>query len=287
MPDTVSSLPELFGEIAAHLSARADEAFVVVALPGPTVGMHVVGSHLYGLATPESDLDLAYVFVQPTRALLGLYPPGERALTYEGRLAGPRRVEYVAHEVGKFCRLLLQGNPTMVERLWASPLAATPEWGALQERRRLFLSQAVVRQYLGYLTGQMRRLGRGASVHTTGGKINGKWAAHLLRIAWDLRALANGEEPVVQWASRPEPCAYLRAVRAGGAPLWNEAIAQAREILVHVNAQAPWDGWPVTGAKDWLEGWLLRVRHQYGGDPLPAPSPADAEKGVDTTASPA
>lgn len=258
---------------------------IAAALPGPTVVVHVAGSHLYGLATPESDLDLAYVFVQPTRTLLGLYPPGERALTHEGRIAGPRRVEYVAHEVGKFCRLLLQGNPTMVERLWAPPLAAAPEWLALREHRRLFLSQAVVRQYLGYLTGQMRRVGRNQPVHTTGGKINGKYAAHLLRIAWDLQAVANGAEPVVQWATQPACCAYLREVRAGGVALWLEAIDKARGIQANVNAQAPWGHLPEVGAKDWLEGWLLLVRQQYGGDTVS--SPADAEKGLDTTASPA
>lgn len=46
-----------------------------VKLPGPIILQAVMGSHAYGMARPNSDIDRKGVYVGATIALTGLFPP--------------------------------------------------------------------------------------------------------------------------------------------------------------------------------------------------------------------
>jgi predicted nucleotidyltransferase len=70
----------------------------------------VVGSVAYGLATPDSDLDILGIFAVPTAQLHGLRQPQQ---TYTA--TGP---DYTYHEVTKAVRLMMGGNPTVLELLY-------------------------------------------------------------------------------------------------------------------------------------------------------------------------
>src|SRR5215467_11320194 len=112
----------------------------------------MVGSQVYGLATPESDCDYLAVAAVETIDLVGLSRPPESWVSKDP--------DSTVHEAGKFCRLALPANPTILELLWLPEDAYTFKnvLGAeLIAIRRTFLSRKRVRDaYLGYAIQQFK-----------------------------------------------------------------------------------------------------------------------------------
>lgn len=115
----------------------------------------VVGSHAHGLSGPGSDVDRLGVFAAPTELLLGL-----DAATVGEHSIVTRDPDCAAHELGKFARLALTANPTLLELLWLPRHEVCSEHGAeLLTLRDAFLSERHVRNaYAGYAHQQLRRL---------------------------------------------------------------------------------------------------------------------------------
>ncbi len=74
----------------------------------------IVGSTAYGLAGPGSDVDRLGMFAVRTETLHGLHPPTESVVA-----VNPDRT---LHEVRKYARLALGGNPTVSELMWLDAL---------------------------------------------------------------------------------------------------------------------------------------------------------------------
>jgi RNA ligase len=132
----------------------------------------IVGSTAYGLDRPGSDVDRAAVFVAPTVDVAGLSwgPKAESVVT-----TGP---DVTMHEIGKFCRLALRCNPSVLELLHLPEYeTSTVEGIALAVvRRGAFLSTRAVRAaYGGYADGQAKYIGADPAK-------NAKRARHLLRL---------------------------------------------------------------------------------------------------------
>jgi len=223
-------------------------------LPGKIIYIKVAGSHSHNVALPESDVDLFGVYAAPTPVVLSLTPPPE---TVDGK--GP---DYVIHEVGKFCRLLLKGNPTIVETLFTERMVQTNRvWDELKAERERFLSVRAVKQYLGYATGQLKRLKADKGLHTTGGTYNTKWAYHLTRLLHDaIDIMAERTiDPYVTGARR----AALLEIRAGA---WtqDEVVAHAQNLMALADTALAnnTQHLPDEGDKAFLNDWLYRVRQQ-------------------------
>jgi hypothetical protein len=124
----------------------------------------VSGAHLYGFASENSDVDLRGAFVLPARALLGLRRPVEtisRTLEVDGV-----EIDWVAHDIGKFVRMMTQHNGYVLEQLF-SPLVVVG--GArLDELRALgsgCITRRLLRHYRGFAQGRRRLLAKpGATV---------------------------------------------------------------------------------------------------------------------------
>ncbi len=115
----------------------------------------VVGSQAYGLATSESDHDYLGVFQEPTRNLVGLK-------THLPESIVSKDPDKTLHEVGKFMRLALAGNPTVNELLWLDRYEERSVEGlALLSVREAFLSNKMRATYGGYALQQAKRLARG------------------------------------------------------------------------------------------------------------------------------
>lgn len=116
----------------------------------------VSGAHLYGFASPDSDIDLRGAFLLPARALLGLHP-AEETLTVEDK--GPLDLDWVAHDLRKFARMLTQHNGYVLEQLF-SPLivVATPAFEELRSLGRGCITRPTVRHYQGFARGRRKRL---------------------------------------------------------------------------------------------------------------------------------
>ena len=131
-------------------------------LPGKILFAKVAGSHSYGLATETSDVDFIVVYQAPLRKVLSTNQLTE---TVDGKSP-----DFQAHEIGKFCRLLLKGNPNIVECLFTEHHTQTePGWFGLYNMRKQFINQTTLKQYLGYCHGQKQRFLAHQPVHTVGG----------------------------------------------------------------------------------------------------------------------
>lgn len=114
----------------------------------------VTGSTAYGLATQNSDIDIKGVYLLPTKQILSIgFDPQKTTKDH----VDP---DWVYHEVGKFMKLVINGNPTVTELLYLDEYTKlTPVGQLLIDNRDAFLStKAVTNAYSGYAFSQAQRL---------------------------------------------------------------------------------------------------------------------------------
>ncbi len=130
-------------EVARHLP-------VVVALSG---------SHAYGFPSPDSDVDVKAVHLDPTALFLGLTPKPTSdnvVSTREGI-----KIDYTSNELGGVLQGVLQGNGNYIERLlgglYFSPSRLLDEMQGILRRA---LSRRVAHHYRGFARTQAEQAGR-------------------------------------------------------------------------------------------------------------------------------
>lgn len=121
----------------------------------PRILQGIVGSHAYGLAHADSDIDRLAVGVLPKERFLGLFPPVESDKTYHH--VGDEDI--TVHELAKFVGLCLKANPMATELLWLDGWDVLTDFGIelVQNRERLLSQRHVQGAYSGYLTSQLRK----------------------------------------------------------------------------------------------------------------------------------
>lgn len=120
---------------------------------------HVVvalsGAHAYGFPSPDSDLDLKAIHVEPTARLLGLAPPPAHADRLE--ILDGVEVDYTSNELQPVLVGLLAGNGNYLERILGPILLHVgPEHAALAALARGAVSRRFYRHYHGFATGMLR-----------------------------------------------------------------------------------------------------------------------------------
>lgn len=145
-------------------------------VPGVPILVGVGGSHAYGLATVDSDVDYRGCYVAPTRGFFRLTTPVE---TYDRH-----DPDVALHEVGKMLRLAFAANPTVLEVFFYSDYPIRDEFGDLLiENRDLFITSKIRTTHIGYATSQFERLKRREnSFSSDTAKRTAKHARHLLRL---------------------------------------------------------------------------------------------------------
>ena len=224
-------------------------------LPGRLIFGKTWGSRSHNTNHETSDWDFSGVYQVPTREFLGMNKVTENVCSVEGQ----EKPDYAFYEAGKFCELLLVGNPGILEMLFTDRMSIeTPEWTQLKKQRQKFLSKNAVRQYVGYAEGQLKRLKAKKGLHTTGGTYNEKWAYHLMCLLIDADRIVVGCEPVV-WKDEGPERNYLMSIRKDELSqdeIMDDAarrVDKLRDALEKTNL-------PETGNKDILEGWLIDLR---------------------------
>ena len=214
----------------------------------------VVGSTAYGLATPESDVDRLGVFAVPTEALHGLTPPAESHVT-----TGP---DLTLHDVRKYAKLALGGNPTVTELMFLDQWEViTPLGQELVDIRAAFLSAPAVRNaYLGYAQQQFTKLrNRGdGSFSADLRRRTAKHARHMARLCDQGYGLyATGRLRI----RLDNPEFYMRFGErvASGDLETAEALLAVTETNFN-ETRSPLPAVPDRGA---VEAWLLRVRRAF------------------------
>jgi len=116
----------------------------------------ISGAHLYGFASPDSDVDLRGAFLLPATSVLGLHPPAE---TISVEQTTNVEIDWVAHDVRKFARLMTSHNGYVLEQLY-SPLVvvSTDAHVELMELGKGCVTRPTVRHYQGFARGRRQRL---------------------------------------------------------------------------------------------------------------------------------
>lgn len=118
----------------------------------PLLFVTVSGAHLYGFASPDSDVDLRGAHVLPPRELLGL-DAGPDTITE--MIDEDVEVDLVTHDAVKFFRMLLQRNGYVLEQL-LSPivLRSSPAHEELVALAPLCFTRFHAHHYLGFAANQ-------------------------------------------------------------------------------------------------------------------------------------
>lgn len=123
------------------------------------------GSHLYGLNTPESDIDIRGICFSPVESLLGLtgfeqYQPGkEEARTFSYATFRVDSNDVTIYALNKFLKLCLDANPNILELLFSRHLLVDSNvWNEIVSKRHLFLSTKIVHTFAGYAYSQLQRI---------------------------------------------------------------------------------------------------------------------------------
>lgn len=134
------------------------------------------GSIAYGLNHANSDLDQMGVFIAPTVEVAGL---NWNTHSESWTNTSPEGDDLTMHEVGKFLRLCLGGNPTLIELLFMNEYSILTDDGReIVDIRYSIISERTLRKsYYGYAKSQFERIRQDEN------NFKHKMARHTLRIA--------------------------------------------------------------------------------------------------------
>ena len=114
---------------------------------------YIRGSHLYGLNTPDSDVDTSGVFISTKEQLLGCFG-------YKPQVSDTRH-DTTWFEVGELVRLLLKSNPTVLESLFVPEdkilVKPSPLLADLFANKNEFITKQCFNPFIGYDIDQIKK----------------------------------------------------------------------------------------------------------------------------------
>lgn len=126
-----------------------------------------MGSHAYGVATEESDLDYYAVCIPPLNYLFPAMSGQIMGYNTNNRfeqLQIQDGIDYNAYSIQKYFYLCRDGNPNMIDSLFTLPkdvLYADPVGQLIKDNRHLFLSQLCWHRFKGMAWSHMSRVKSG------------------------------------------------------------------------------------------------------------------------------
>ncbi|XP_067686771.1 uncharacterized protein [Haliotis asinina] len=107
------------------------------------------GSYMYGLSTPDSDVDYMVVYAEPNMNVLSAC----NHLTESVENRGPnKQFEYGAYEARLFCEMVMKASVVILELIFTdSHEYMSPAWKALSEKKSQFVTERGIQQYLGLI----------------------------------------------------------------------------------------------------------------------------------------
>lgn len=113
------------------------------------------GAHAYGFPSPDSDLDLKAVHIEPTASLLGLGAPKETFDRLE--VIDGVEIDYTSNEIRAVLMGIVAGNGNYIERILGALIAHhSPEHDEIREIVTRSLSKRVYRHYRGFAQSQRK-----------------------------------------------------------------------------------------------------------------------------------
>lgn len=248
-----------------------------------------VGSGVHGTAVSgQDDRDEMGICLEPAEFVTGLarVPRGtdedgwipfeqyERHTVWDepGGLAnrsGAGDLDVVIYSARKWCRLALDGNPTVLLVLFVPDeevLWRTEPGAELVDNAHRFVSKRAGARFLGYLQSQKAAMTGEVGAHTNRPELvavhgyDTKYAMHALRLGMQgVELLTTGRISLPV----PEPDrSYLRSIRRGEVELAEvvEAVERAEQRLIEL---ADTSTVPDEPDRSWVDDWLHRSHLAY------------------------
>jgi uncharacterized protein len=209
----------------------------------------VVGSTAFGLNHEGSDKDYQGIFVVSTEMLLGLDSKVQESYSFFNP-------DTTYHEVGKFCRLALGCNPTVLDLLWLNVYNVRTQLGTdlINMRSNLLSAPKVRGAYFGYASDQLGKLLKDERPEKRAK--NARHFARLLHQGYQLYSTGTYsiklEDP--QW--------FFDFGKTVGYDL---NVQEAKDLLSSYEDafNSEDSALPEKPNKEPLNEWLLEVRHQF------------------------
>lgn len=125
-----------------------------------TIFKVIGGSHAYGMATSESDIDYRGIAIPPASILHGFASEFNQAESKPDP-NNPEKEDSVIYNIRKFFKLAAANNPNILEFLWMPEdciILTTPWMEKIIEQRDKFLCTRVKHAYSGYAMAQLKRI---------------------------------------------------------------------------------------------------------------------------------
>ncbi len=224
------------------------------------------GAHAYGFPSPDSDLDLKAIHVEPTEKLLGFGAAPMAADRLE--VIDGVEIDYTSNELKPVLHGVLAGNGNYLERI-LGPVqpVVSPELEELRPLVKSSLSKRLHRHYLGFATGQLKAFeadSPGSAKKVLYVLRTALTGAHALRcgeIVTDLNDLVDdfglGEARELIVAKRAGEVSRLSPEMSAR---WSARAREAFVALEAALASSPLPDEP-RGSGD-LEAWLVALRRR-------------------------
>lgn len=128
--------------------------FEIVRNDGRLLYEYIRGSHLYGLNNEDSDVDTSGVFISRKEDLLGI------GFNYSNLIADSRN-DTTWYEVGKFMKMLISSNPTVIESLFVPEdkvlTKPHPALEPLFANRNEFITRQCFKPFVSYAIEQIKK----------------------------------------------------------------------------------------------------------------------------------
>jgi predicted nucleotidyltransferase len=131
-----------------------------------------------------------YIFVAPTVDVAGLHWASKHESFSD---AGPTGDDTTGHEIGKYLRLVLKSNPTLIELMFMNDYEILDETGQglVALRDKILYTDGIRNAYYGYAKAQVERVKREYPNHKP------KMARHAVRITYQgIQLLTTGTTDV-------------------------------------------------------------------------------------------
>lgn len=211
-----------------------------------------IGSHAYGLATPDSDIDLRGVVVPDDLS----YYFGTK--TFEQKVY-PDEEDHVAWHLRKFCQLAAKGNTQMLEMLFSPsdcvitvhPLFRTN----ILDNRDKFITNEIFNAIRGYAYSENRKalgessrdLGERRKQDIVSYGYSGRNASHCIRLLYaGAKALTTGKFPVRLESPEKDICLALKLGQIKLEEynvIYTEYMSKLENVYLSSTAQTFDDAW--------------------------------------------
>lgn len=240
--------------------------------PHPIIIRSVVGSSVHGLAVENTDdRDEMGICIESMSAAMGIRAPFEQwiyrsAAAREQRANAPSQpgdLDLVVYSLRKWCRLALDGNPTVLILLFAETMYDTVVSEQLKAMAGSFASRQAGKRFLGYLQAQKQRLlgergqknvNRQALVDRYG--FDTKYAGHVLRLGY--QGVEFMETGAITLPMKEPDRSRVMSVRKGEVGI-NDILTEAGELEQRLKNLLTTSPLPEEPDTETVERWMLKV----------------------------